>query len=149
MTLAAYLAPSLLRLALGGVLDLSYDASLRAEARTQEVDLEGLRLRTTAYELRPDLTGIATGTRVDLMAGYFPRVLYEDGDRGERLNLIHRARVRALWRATQTWTLHGMGLVVVGPENLMRLSVPSPGQQPPELDPAPVFAPLPYSRVQA
>src|SRR5512133_497321 len=149
MTLAAYLAPSLLRLALGGVLDLSYEASLRAEARTQEIDMEGLRLRTTAYELRPDVVGLATGTRVDLLGAYSPRVVFEDGDRGERLNLVHRARARALWRATETWNLQGSGLLIVGPENLMRLSVPSPGQQPPELDPAPVFATIPYSRVEA
>jgi hypothetical protein len=148
MILAAYLAPSLLQLALGGVLDLSYDASLRAEARTQEIDMNGLRLRTTAYELRPDVIGLATGARVDLMGAYFPRLLFEDGDRGERLNLVHRARASALWHATQAWTLRGSGLLIVGPENLMRLSVPSPGQQPPELDPTPVFATIPYFRAE-
>jgi hypothetical protein len=150
MTLAVHLAPSLLRLALGGTLDLSYEAALFAEARTHEVEYaEGLRLRTTAYELTPDVVGLATGARVDLLGAYFPRVLFEDGDRGERFNLVHRARARAVWRATPIWALSGAGLLIVGPENLMRLSVPSPGQQPPELDPAPVFATIPYTRVEA
>jgi hypothetical protein len=147
----ALLAPALLSLAVSAGLTPSYQASVRAETRAEQVRPPvGENTTTDVFEVEPriGLSGSSRDLRLELV--YAPRFTHVGGDGPDSDTWLQVGWLTVRWRPTAAWKLQANMTATAGTVDLFRVvTAPArPGDPPPVGQPAPVASSLDYRRYQ-
>jgi len=127
----------------GTFLDVALLSQLRARTLAGS---DGSTVWGTDVEVTPGVAIEVGSPTISLSLGYAPRLTVPFNVGSFELAVLNRATLRAEWRASDLWTVTGLGIFVVGDfSQLVPASTPGgAGPAPPVLNPVRSFQTYPY-----